>query len=105
MISVQSARRTSARQIILVDINPAIYESTERYHCPKCGNIYPSDLAKCPLCRCQTAPQRPTTVWTRTFYIAESLDELHGRELIEIHEQSEKNEDEELLNDVDQNEA
>lgn len=60
----------------------------------------------CPLCG-KGAPQRPTTVWVRTFHIQESLEELQQRELLksagnEVEEEVGEIETEEVNHNVEE---
>ncbi|MCA9917065.1 MAG: hypothetical protein KC445_03890 [Anaerolineales bacterium] len=38
------------------------YEMLDRWRCPRCRNLFPVNLAICPLCSTAT-PQRKTTIW------------------------------------------
>lgn len=73
-------RKTTSDRLILVGEYPAIYVPAARFRCTnkECGNLYVA--LQCPLCRAPK-PQRPTTVWVRTFAKPESLEELQQRDL------------------------
>lgn len=74
-----TVRKLTYDRLILVDVDPPVYEREARFRCSNeaCKNLY--EALKCPLCR-TAKPQRPTIVWVRTFNYAESLEELQARE-------------------------
>ncbi|MCS6862432.1 MAG: hypothetical protein NZT92_19180 [Abditibacteriales bacterium] len=76
----QTTRKVTHDRLILVGVNPPIYEREARFRCKKCGNLYAAPQS--PLCQ-ESNPQRPTIVWVRTFNQVESLEELQRREWLE----------------------
>ncbi len=54
------------------------YEMLDRWRCPRCRNLFPVNLAACPLCTAST-PQRKTTIWVYSPWLRHSDGEEDSR--------------------------
>jgi hypothetical protein len=87
----RTTRRVTRDRLVLVDVDPPVYERELRYACRQCDNLY--EAVQCPLC--DTAkPKHTTTVYVRTFAVQESLAELEAREVLAVDGEEEEATDE-----------